>query len=1125
MSTSSRTPSLTPSRSPSPQPPVQPDHFYGTEGNPLPPSPRSDGKTWLDPAEDPLAMRGIPVFKPTMEEFQDFEGYMNRIEPWGARSGIVKVIPPKEWKDSLPALNDKLADVRLNHPIEQHMLGRTGLFRAQNMEKQRNMSVREWAELCNHPDMRAPGVDDFALHHASRPDAPRGRRGRKKAEKADTPADDAVIKVEDDAQASLASPPHTISTPITPARQLDGSVDPDQPSTPPEDPKEEEEEDKPKAKGKRKGLTRAEKEARLAERASKDGAFLETFDPDSDWLPDNTTPFDYTPEFCHELERKFWRTCGFGKPAWYGADMAGSLFTDATTAWNVAHLPSLLKRIIPKSREHLPGVNTPYLYFGMWRATFAWHVEDMDLFSINYIHFGAGKFWYAIPQQRAGPFENIMRGFFPESRCPQFLRHKSFLASPDVLKKFSCKPNTLVQQAGEFVITYPRGYHAGFNLGFNCAESVNFALDSWLELGRKAKACNCVSDSVRIDVDGMLQECERERLAEALGVSLETQDSVGETAPQVEAAVPEAKPKAKPRGSRKRKSDELEAVAKPAKTKKAKTTPPASASASASSPTRPPVASGSGPSKTTAGSSTKRSLILKLGLKPQESFPCCLCVSPSREGLLPVREPPRTQNPAYNDVKEWMAHEHCASVVPETWVDEVEGPGVLLEDGSIVKQMAVFGVDAIVKDRWNLRCSACTKHRAKTHGAPVQCTKGKCPKAFHVSCAREADDVSYAIVRNVEKEVVICDPEEDKPAPMDVDGGATTYRPPYRTVQKLEISLLCPQHNPSVIEAKKASKQDRLRQDLLALPPNARIKIRGSSGVFEVSLVRVLEDKKAVEVIWDRGLKREFKWGSIVTGDMEGKEVIQKPAEAAVAPVGQAATTYPSFSLSLAASAPGPSSSAPMMPLPSTSLPNPHVPPSQYIQYQPRASGQYPLAPKPPLGAWASYGTYAVPVVPYPPSATTAPNGAQYDYGATNAYVQAYAQARAQGLYPCPGYAGQPSPPLPPPLQQGQAQTQVQGYGGGWGQQGQGQKGYTGIQWKQPYTGPREKSESHGGSRASSVAAPAPASTPAPAPVAAAEQEERDETMPGPVSVVVPVPSGAVGVVDAGTVDPVLAGV
>lgn len=85
------------SRSPTPAPPVQPDHFFGSEGAYLPPSPNSDGRTWLEPDDDPLAHRGIPVFKPTMQEFQDFEEYMNKIERWGLRSGIVKVIPPKEW--------------------------------------------------------------------------------------------------------------------------------------------------------------------------------------------------------------------------------------------------------------------------------------------------------------------------------------------------------------------------------------------------------------------------------------------------------------------------------------------------------------------------------------------------------------------------------------------------------------------------------------------------------------------------------------------------------------------------------------------------------------------------------------------------------------------------------------------------------------------------------------------------------------------------------------------------------------------------------------------------------------------------------------------------------------------
>ena len=72
------------------------------------------------------------------------------------------------------------------------------------------------------------------------------------------------------------------------------------------------------------------------------------------------------------------------------------MFTDETTAWNVAHLPSALTRLLPSSGKSLPGVNTPYLYFGMWRATFAWHVEDMDLFSINYIYVGAPSLFLII---------------------------------------------------------------------------------------------------------------------------------------------------------------------------------------------------------------------------------------------------------------------------------------------------------------------------------------------------------------------------------------------------------------------------------------------------------------------------------------------------------------------------------------------------------------------------------------------------------------------------------------------------------------------------------------------------------------------------------------------------------
>ena len=151
---------------------------------------------------------------------------------------------------------------------------------------------------------------------------------------------------------------------------------------------------------------------------------------------------------------------------------------------------------------NIPGVISPYLYFGMYRSFFAWHTEDVDLYSVNYLHFGAPKVWYAVPPKHRKRFESTMKTTVPElfMHCGQFLRHKELLASPMLLRSEQVPLVKFVQRENEWVINYPGAYHAGFNCGFNCAESTNFATEKWIEIGKQAKACECSKDSVRLDM-------------------------------------------------------------------------------------------------------------------------------------------------------------------------------------------------------------------------------------------------------------------------------------------------------------------------------------------------------------------------------------------------------------------------------------------------------------------------------------------------------------------------------------------------------------------------------------------------------------------------------------------------
>jgi len=202
-----------------------------------------------------------------------------------------------------------------------------------------------------------------------------------------------------------------------------------------------------------------------------------------------------------DVEREFWRLVESPTEeveVEYGADIHstthGSGFPTiekdprnpySTDYWNLNILPFHPDSLFRYIKSDISGMTIPWLYVGMCFSTFCWHNEDHYGYSANYQHFGATKTWYGIPGSDAERFEQAMREAVPElfESQPDLLFQLVTLLPPDRLKKAGVNVFALDQRAGQFVITFPQAYHAGFNHGFNFNEAVNLAPEDWESYG------------------------------------------------------------------------------------------------------------------------------------------------------------------------------------------------------------------------------------------------------------------------------------------------------------------------------------------------------------------------------------------------------------------------------------------------------------------------------------------------------------------------------------------------------------------------------------------------------------------------------------------------------------------
>uniref|UniRef100_A0A7N6BMC8 [histone H3]-trimethyl-L-lysine(4) demethylase n=1 Tax=Anabas testudineus TaxID=64144 RepID=A0A7N6BMC8_ANATE len=208
------------------------------------------------------------------------------------------------------------------------------------------------------------------------------------------------------------------------------------------------------------------------------------------------------------VEKEFWRLVGAideDVTVEYGADIASKEFGSGfpipngkfkvspadekylKCGWNLNNLAMMKPSVLTHVTADICGMTLPWLYVGMCFSSFCWHIEDHWSYSINYLHWGEPKTWYGAPGFAAEQLEEVMKKLAPElfESQPDLLHQLVTIMNPNTLMAHGVPIYRTNQCAGEFVITFPRAYHSGFNQGFNFAEAVNFCTVDWMPLGRQ----------------------------------------------------------------------------------------------------------------------------------------------------------------------------------------------------------------------------------------------------------------------------------------------------------------------------------------------------------------------------------------------------------------------------------------------------------------------------------------------------------------------------------------------------------------------------------------------------------------------------------------------------------------
>ncbi|KAL7734057.1 hypothetical protein ACLKA6_011742 [Drosophila palustris] len=460
--------------------------------------------------DDPTQMVEAPIFKPTEKEFADPIEFIERITPIAARFGICKIIPPASFKPEC-RISDEMRFTAYNQYVHK-MLHRWGPSAKELSAIKKYLATQ--SIVMNHaPWIGGMEVDLPRLYHTVQElgglkEVIEKKKWARVAEEMCIPklAQDRVTKL-DDIYCKYLLPYDTLSP--AERQKLFDEVEADW------------------AKREARARRNADRFVNSTESVSNeeddvstdedeeseeeiDGVSMECIVkgrsmPLSQFyrIARNTMAlwFKSTDPTVNEVEAEFWRhvavrdshVCvhsgsidssgwGYGFPS-PGPKGKGSNY--ARHPWNLKVLTNNSGSVL-RSLGPVMGVTVPTLHVGMLFSACCWYRDPHGLSWIEYLHTGASKLWYGIPDDQSANFRSALTSLIP-THCQNktiWLPCDTVMVPPHMLTDRGVSLCRIEQKPGEFIVVFPRAYTSSLATGYVVSESVYFATMSWLDLAK-----------------------------------------------------------------------------------------------------------------------------------------------------------------------------------------------------------------------------------------------------------------------------------------------------------------------------------------------------------------------------------------------------------------------------------------------------------------------------------------------------------------------------------------------------------------------------------------------------------------------------------------------------------------